>query len=518
MLRKDLGGRHDGRGRLYLDADRAHRLFQEKMLGKIGTGAQLRGCMRVFGPTREGIGLTRFKQIVDGIGMHLSEDDALRLFARYDSDGSGHIDLYELVTNLLPKDYSKRTWQSTNYEKEVRRQERQREHFLKVGKKVFQATKYPSGLRQMMEPTVDDVVRMIATKIRTSAKDGHERDFALKMFGSPVNGISRKCFKRTLEKYSIPCSDKVLDAIFDKLQKCGLVAFEKLWRRVMPVDGRVGIGWSKHDEDKVGLVRFARMGKVGKKKLRERSMRLRQRMQQSSSQDPAAPPPSYSSKRSKLGQAQSLPSLGSAAAGRRTYTERQLRQILRQRIISHNDPEKFSYNAFDRRAEIPFRAFRKGLELMGVPATTAQTEAIFKQYDGNTGLVNHRRFFRSIVDPKTKRGWLEQRCNDATATIYRGPATPSLPFIQIRMESLSPAASLQSSGQQRQQQQQQQQHGHHEKSVGHSRRGHRSRSSIRGLSMTPIKKRPRKKKRPPRQDTCPWGKPNGRQPNEEGAF
>ena len=260
-------------------------MFQQKMLGKIGTGAQLRGCMRVFGPTREGIGLTRFKQIVDGIGMHLSEDDALRLFARYDTDGSGHIDLYELVTNLLPKDYSQRTWQSINYEKEELRQERQRQHYLKVGKKAFQATKFPHGLRKVMEPTVNDVIDMIATKIRTCAKDGRERDYALKMFGSPVNGISRKCFKRTLEKHSIPCSDHVLDTIFDKLQNCGLIAFEKIWQRVMPVDGRVTIGWSSQDEDKVGLTRFARMGKIGKVKLKERNMRRRKSVQ---SQQPAA--------------------------------------------------------------------------------------------------------------------------------------------------------------------------------------------------------------------------------------
>lgn len=495
MLRKGLGGRHDGKGKLHISGDAAHRLFQQKMLSRIGSGQQLRGCMRVFGPTREGIGLTRFKQLVDGIGMNLSKDDALRLFSRYDTDGSGHIDLYELVTNLLPKDYSKRTWQSINYEREEQKQQQRKQHYLKIGKKAFQATEYPPRLTKSMQPNVEKVVKMIATKIRTCAKDGRERDYALKLFGSPVNGISRTCFKNTLARNSIPCSDEVLDSIFDKLQECGLVAFEKLWKRVMPVDGRVSIGWTHADEEKVGLGRFARNGTL-KRKLRERQQR------QKALNDKSSSLPALAKSKQHSRHMRSLPKLGNKTPNRmREYSVKELKGIMRQRILSHSYPEKYSYNTFDRRNEIPFRVFRKGLKLMGVPAGTSQAEAIFKQYDNNTELVNHRRFFLDIVDPKVKRGPLEQRCLEAAERQRRGPATPGLPPIYIRI-----------------------QHGDN-----NLENENRSKSA---LAVTPIKKlsdmsrkserlsRKRRKnrlkrKKPERVDTCPWGAPNGRQPIEE---
>ena len=103
------GGTFDGRGNLLLSSESAHLLFQKKMLAKIGTGQLLRGAFKVFGPTREGIGLSKFKSMLTNIGMNLGEEGALRLFARYDDDGSGHIDMYELMRNLMPRDYKGRT-------------------------------------------------------------------------------------------------------------------------------------------------------------------------------------------------------------------------------------------------------------------------------------------------------------------------------------------------------------------------------------------------------------------------
>jgi hypothetical protein len=205
-------------GRLSCSVDQLHGLVQEKLLGKIETGAGMRGAFKVFGPSPEGIGLTRFKSMLHTIGLALSEKDALRLFAKYDDDGSGHIDMYELVRNILPRDYSCQTWSSKNFDKQQLISQSRNNIRKKMGAKYHSATLYPKGLRQQMEPSKKDVEKMIRFKIESNAKDGTERGYALQMFGRPINGISRPNMKRALERHSIPCSDEVLDEIFDSLQ------------------------------------------------------------------------------------------------------------------------------------------------------------------------------------------------------------------------------------------------------------------------------------------------------------
>jgi hypothetical protein len=83
----------------------------------LGTGQGMRGAFKVFGPSPEGIGLTRFREMLTTVGIQLPKSDALRLFSKYDDDGSGHIDMYELMRNLLPSDYKGKTWQQKSFER-----------------------------------------------------------------------------------------------------------------------------------------------------------------------------------------------------------------------------------------------------------------------------------------------------------------------------------------------------------------------------------------------------------------
>ena len=192
----------DTKGRLTCSIDQLHTLVQEKMLGKIQTGGGMRGAFKVFGPSPEGIGLARFRQMLRTIGLTLNEKDAIRLFAKYDDDGSGHIDMYELMRNLLPADYSKQTWQAKNFETQLTASHNRNNVRKRMGAKYHSATHFPKGLRNQMEPTRRDVEKMIRFKIESNARDGCERGYALKMFNRPINGISRPNLQRALQKHS----------------------------------------------------------------------------------------------------------------------------------------------------------------------------------------------------------------------------------------------------------------------------------------------------------------------------
>lgn len=432
----------DSRGRLNCSLEELHLLVQQKMLGKIGTGQGMRGAFKVFGPSPEGIGLTRFREMLTTVGIQLPKSDALRLFSKYDDDGSGHIDMYELMRNLLPSDYKGKTWQQKSFERTTNHHDDKNTERKMQGAKYHMAIRYPSGLRNTMEPSIKDVEQMIRFKIESNAKDGRERDYALKMFGRPVNGISRPNLQRALEKHSIPCSAFVLDSIFDSLQTCGLVDFDRLWHRVMPIDGRVTIGSKSNAE----LFRSKKKKKkkknpfykviykptqglvVGKEKepekedlqdILDRSKKRRKDRNNHSSR--------RSSKRrgasphNSLMSSSSLPSISNKS---RKYSLTEIQEIIRERISSHHNMETFSQNCFDRKSEISFKVFRAGLKRLGVPATKAQANVLFSKYDHNTGLVNHRMFFRDITQPKQKIGMLQRRTINALYEQQRGWTPP----------------------------------------------------------------------------------------------
>ena len=431
MIRKhENRANYDNAGRLTCSSEDLHLLVQQKMLGKIGTGQGMRGAFKVFGPSPEGIGLARFKQMLSTIGLTTSHNDAIMLFSRYDDDGSGHIDMYELMRNLLPGDYKGKTWQHESYERQGNQQRGKNIERKMKGAKYHTATQYPKGLRSAMEPSIKDVEQMIRFKIESNAKDGRERDYALKMFGRPVNGISQPNLQRALERNNIPCSDQVLDSIFDSLQVCGLVSFDRLWHRVMPIDGRVRIGKKPRTEVQDALHR-------SKRRRRKRNSKSRQQSQRQSSRNGISP------KSSSMGM---LPSMMTSSIKSRKYTMQDIKRILYERISSHHNMETFSLNSFERKQHISFKVFCAGLRRLGVPATKEQASALFSKYDRNSGIVNHRSFFRDITQPYQGMGRLQQRTNAALYKQQRG-WTPDdqmrrrLPSINIRVIKTPNASS-----------------------------------------------------------------------------
>ena len=268
----------------------------------------------------------------------------------------------------------------------------------------------------------------------------------------------------------VPCSDIVLDEIFDSLQVCGLIAFDRLWHCVMPIDGRVTIGnttrnpndashtsrGSKHRPLKGSELEAAKIKKeltrdhVGEMlnpvdEVLNRSKRRRKKREKSHRSGSRASKRSHRSRKgnkNKLSSSQSLPSLGTGQRSR-SYSMAEISKILFERITSHHNSEVYSMNCFDRNNEISFRVFCNGLKRLGVPATKKQANVLFGQYDTNhTGLVNHRTFYRNVVEyNKGSMGWVEKRTNNALYKQQRGWTPPEqrqrLPQVNIRIQTSS---------------------------------------------------------------------------------
>ena len=138
----------------------------------------------------------------------LSPKDAQNLFARYDEDGSGRIDIYELMRNILPRDYSAKTWVEKSEQKRrsfnTKRKKARRE---RLEQNVFQSIQYPRALRSSMGLSTEAVLQLVRDKINGKARaatDVLRQAFFLfdrKTSLSPEDGI---CFGETgMQKTSV---------------------------------------------------------------------------------------------------------------------------------------------------------------------------------------------------------------------------------------------------------------------------------------------------------------------------
>lgn len=339
-----------------LSTDALHKLVQEKVLGRIKSADEIRSAFKLFGSSQDGISLRRFRDSLHSLGLNLSMEDAERLFARYDEDGSQRIDVYELMQNILPLDYNRRTWIETTFDAQRSKRLDRMRRFKNAREKAFQATSYPKRLRHVMKMTPDQVERLIQDKIRMlsrGATDSMKQAFM--MFGRPINGITPENFKSTLERYSIPCSKETLRSLFAKYDAdgSGRIDFYEFIRGVLPQDYTEQPWWIKRSrKQQQHKLRQKQRGKNGEARLHEMT--------------------EYPASMRKVGKLSV------------EQVEQALQDKLRSYARSSNEQYREAYRLFGRPADgIHKDEFRRTLHRIGIPATAMDCDKLFHRYDAN---------------------------------------------------------------------------------------------------------------------------------------
>eukprot|EP00942_MAST-04A_sp_MAST-4A-sp1_P010557 g10557.t1 len=246
------------------------KIIQEKVLGKINGADEIRGAFSIFGRNRDGISPTQFRKAIAKLGIVLSMEDATRVFMTYDEDGNGRMDIYELMRNLLPKDYKGQTWiVKTDIERRNREHAR-REGQKQFGDRLFQAVRYPKHIRDTIpEMHPDKLEQMLQDKIVAGTKKATDvLRHAYYMFGRPQDGITAIMFKHQVRQLGIPATNEDCRKLFQRYDSDGngRLDFYEFINNLMPKDYPTkpwNIVRSEQDGHKLTLRRTTRNQKGG---------------------------------------------------------------------------------------------------------------------------------------------------------------------------------------------------------------------------------------------------------------
>ena len=221
-------------GQINVSMEDLHRMVQEKLLSKIGSGDEIRCSFAIFGRSSNGISPQVFRDSLANLGIVLSPKDAQNLFARYDEDGSGRIDIYELMRNILPRDYSAKTWVEKSEQKRRSFNTKRKQARRERGTKLFQSIQYPRALRSSMGLSTEAVLQLVRDKINGKARAATDVLRQAFFLFDRKTSLSPEEFQACLHNYAIPCNRDHLDSIFAIYdpQKSGRIDFHKFVRQL----------------------------------------------------------------------------------------------------------------------------------------------------------------------------------------------------------------------------------------------------------------------------------------------
>lgn len=246
------------------------KIIQEKILGKINGADEIRGSFSIFGRNRDGISPQQFRKAIAKLGIVLSMEDATRVFLTYDEDGNGRLDIYELMRNLLPKDYGEQTWIAKVDIERRNKEHARREGQKKFGDRLFQGIRYPKNIRDTI-PAIhpDRLEQMLQDKIVAGTKKATDvLRHAYYMFGRPQDGITASMFKHQVRQLGIPASNEDCKNLFSRYDSDGngRLDFYEFINNLMPKDYPTkpwNIVRSEQDGVKLALRRTTRNKKGG---------------------------------------------------------------------------------------------------------------------------------------------------------------------------------------------------------------------------------------------------------------
>jgi Ca2+-binding EF-hand superfamily protein len=135
----------------------------------------------------------KFKTQIDHIlDANIPEAQCMELFRRFDTDGSGDVDLQEFITGIMPKDYNDTSWNLCSEEREQKKASAYKEKMQKAGMQAFLPHNEVWGVEEIEFLLQDKITQ------RTSKSSDQFRQ-AFRLFAT-AGGITPALFEKQVNK------------------------------------------------------------------------------------------------------------------------------------------------------------------------------------------------------------------------------------------------------------------------------------------------------------------------------
>lgn len=201
---------------------------------------QYRGAYHLFESPAEGVTFPDFCRHVRRMGMVLDDATLRRVFDDIDEDGSGALDFRELVSALMPPEYTRKPWTHARVDEIFDAAQREasevQERTLSEWPKTLPRSRY----------RLAEVEQLLYTKLfeRTRRPADQYRQ-AYKLFGAPHAGITLEDMKRTIKALGLVLDHEEVLQLFQAYDENsnGKIEFRELMARLAPKDF-VDVPWN----------------------------------------------------------------------------------------------------------------------------------------------------------------------------------------------------------------------------------------------------------------------------------
>ena len=208
--------------------DDMERIIRQKIMERGQSSKDLlQQAYSLFGRPIDGLTFANFRgTLIRKFGLPFTDEQLKKLFQMYDADGSGHIDFYEFIHHVMPKDYTTdRQWQHGE------------EHLDGApSKRLQKSNKHMQTSHEWSHRQIRGTIQRKIQERGQNSKDLLRQAYFL--FGRPQNGITFDVFKSTLVKFGLDMPEEELKRAFDHYDGNGngILEFHEFIREVMPSD------------------------------------------------------------------------------------------------------------------------------------------------------------------------------------------------------------------------------------------------------------------------------------------
>lgn len=306
----------------------------------------------------------------------------VQVFRYFDVTGSGTITFQELVSRLMPKDYTEdRIWTIRSIEAADAKERAQEPDKCRPILSSSSSSHFSDLSPVQQQKRIAELQQRLQTKILERVTHGTTESVdAYKLFGRPKNGITKTHFAREIRKFGMDDLELLeLDLLFTSYDtnKSGTVTFAEFIHNILPQDYTTKL-WNVRSNDHQDA------------QLRKQNSRAQSR--------------------ARLKQAHFPPSLRN-----HRWTTAELEKMIQDKITAKTSKptveKKDAFDLFGRPQDgITPAYFKKYLEDFGLFLTKAEIRQLFAKYDINqSGSITFQEFIAAVMPQEyTVTQWTEK--------------------------------------------------------------------------------------------------------------